>query len=125
MDEWVDILMGEWMAILMDILMDDWMAILMDILMDDWMASSSGAGFYNSAFGCSFFMLPSSSSSPPPPTVITELSFIHFGSVTLRLPDRGRVWCTNFTPLHTNIANQLMYDTQEQSTQVPHLFLHQ
>jgi hypothetical protein len=31
-------------------LMDDWM----DNLLHDWMASSSGAGFYNSAFGCFF-----------------------------------------------------------------------
>jgi len=34
--------------------MDEWMAILMDDWMDDWMASSSGGGFYNSAFGCFF-----------------------------------------------------------------------
>jgi hypothetical protein len=35
-------------------MMDEWMDILMVNWMDDWMASSSGAGFYKSAFGCFF-----------------------------------------------------------------------
>jgi len=61
-------------------MMDEWMSILMD----DWMASSSGGGFYNSAFGCFFKNL--GALPPPPPAVITELSFIHFWFCYFKAP---------------------------------------